>query len=59
METQEERVIKHHRWLLLLQEQAVLLTKKRIEERNRYLAKSNGEIGYRNHNVYGRASERD
>ena len=38
METQEERVIKHHRWLLLLQEQAVLLIKKRIEERNRYLA---------------------
>ena len=38
METQEARVIKHHRWLLLLQEQAVLLTKKRIEERNRYLA---------------------
>ena len=57
METQEERVIKHHRWLLLLQEQAVLLTKKRIEERNRYLACK--EVGYRNHNVYGRASERD
>ena len=31
VETQEERVIKHHRYLLFLRKQAILLTKKRID----------------------------
>ena len=50
-------IIKHRRWWLLLREQAILLTNKRIEETNSYLACS--YVGYRYHNVCGRASEQD